>query len=133
MNFEKHFTSKTGENVALGGKRPGAGRKKGGKNSTVLGMKLDGQNLLVLNKDILINKAIALATQRKPNVAVLLKLLDKIAPSLSSAADTMNLKTTNPTGQLSDDDLKALVVKLASAVHKREEDLNNEKSSSGKK
>lgn len=100
-----------------GGFRSGAGRKPGSVNK-------DSQlarDLLKENKELLIQRAIALATANKPNIPVLLKLLDKVLPSLSSADIEANIKQNHLT-DLSEHELKKLTVNLAKLVVENEQE-----------
>lgn len=99
-----------------GGPRIGAGRPAGSKNLKVSIVK----ELLDENKEILINKAIALATSKEPNIAVLLKLLDKITPTLSSANDNLNLNKGTVLDDFEPDELKSMAMNLTALINKRE-------------
>lgn len=90
-----------------GGKRAGSGRKPGSRNKRLLA------NLKTLdeNKELIINKAILVATKKNPNTSVLTKLLDKLLPTLSSA-DIKN-SLNEPFENVPEKDLEALIKKLA--------------------
>lgn len=92
-----------------GGARPGAGRPKGGRNEKTLEM----LRLLEDNKELLINRAVALATHRtRPNTTLLAKLLDKILPTLSSADVKANLNV-DPLETFSIEDLEQIISRLS--------------------
>ena len=72
-----------------GGKQPNSGRKPGSPNVK----NIPAKNILNENRELLVNKAVYLATKKNPNIPILLKLLDKVAPSLTSSkieADVTN-------------------------------------------
>jgi hypothetical protein len=92
----------------LGGARPGAGRKPGKRNQSTVEM----LKLLEENKELLINRAVALATHRtRPNTTILAKLLDKILPTLSSADVKAHLNV-DPLEEFTEDDLEQLITRL---------------------
>lgn len=75
----------------VGGRRDGAGRKKGGhnKNSNVKAV----NELLGANRVLILQKAITLATKKQPNEKILNKLLDKVLPNISYEDFMSMLKT----------------------------------------
>lgn len=111
-----------------GGKRPGSGRPAGSKNKATSLIK----DILDSNKEVLMNTAIRLATQKEPNIAVLLKLLDKISPTLSSSSGDFNLNNNSPVGKLDDDQLKNLMANLLKVANKREELINKKNDTKNK-
>lgn len=102
-----------------GGVRIGAGRPMGSKNTKVSIVK----QILDENKEVIINKAIALATQKEPNTAILLKLLDKIAPTLSSANDKLTTGSQSVLDDFEPDELKSMAMNLTQLINKRETQL----------
>lgn len=99
-----------------GGRRKGAGRPAGSKNTKVSIVK----QILDENKEVIINKALAMATSKEPNIPILLKLLDKIAPTLSSANDNLSLNKGNVLDDFEPDDLKAMALNLTALINKRD-------------
>ena len=64
-----------------GGRRNGAGRKRGSENRETQ----EARAMLAANSGRLLRKAIQLATAAEPNVTILCKLIERILPSLHAA------------------------------------------------
>jgi len=112
--------------------RPGAGRKKG----SVRPVSEEVHSLLQLNTVNILNKAIALATCKEPNTAILAKLIDKILPTLTSGSLDMNAKIKQSLDDIPENKLKEMVVEFskyaANAAVIVNEAKKKEKSESGK-
>jgi len=67
--------------AGTGGRRRGAGRPKGTGNKELQAVR----DALRENRDALVRRALRLALAKKPNIPVLLKLLDKVAPSMHTS------------------------------------------------
>jgi hypothetical protein len=106
--------------TARGGKRPGAGRPNGRKSAKTI---LVG-NVLANNTEKILNKAISMAMRSKPNVPVLLKLLDKVSPSLSSSK--FNGQVSMPFDNISDERLRQLAIRYAKLRAEREQEEKSE-------
>jgi len=98
-----------GKKSNRGGKRDGAGRPAGSRNERTLKM----LEVLDDNKEVIINRAVALATHRaRPNTTLLAKLLDKILPTLNSA-DIKNRIITDPLEDFDVNQLEQLISRLS--------------------
>jgi hypothetical protein len=78
--------------MARGGRRPGSGRPKGSPNKNTQACR----ELLQVNRELILQKAIALATKKDPNIPILLKLVDKIVPTLHSSKIGADVHTDSP-------------------------------------
>lgn len=92
-----------------GGRREGAGRKKGSENKTTKA----ARDLLLENRERIIKRSIDLALDKEtPNVQLLSKLLDKLIPTLQSIDQTNSNLNTDVTEELTKEQRQALIDKL---------------------
>ena len=96
-----------------GGKRPGAGRPKGSgdKNLQLV------RDALHEHREPLIRKALKLALKKEPSIPVLLKLIDKVAPSLLAQQIEMKPEPFSP---MTDEQLHETVLMYARLSVERE-------------
>jgi len=94
-----------------GGVRPNAGNKVGSKLKVPTEM-AEARQLVNLNSSALIQKAITLALAKKCNVAVLIKLVDKILPSLNSSDINANVQG-NTVSKMDESQLKQMIAIIA--------------------
>ena len=98
--------------AGTGGARKGAGRRKGGKNQRTR----DIESTLDANRNLIVDKAIAMATHRtKPNTTILAKLLDKVLPTLNNNSLDAKL-TVNDLPEVSDKDVQEMIVLYGKVV-----------------